>query len=146
MRGRSVLFAAGAIVAAAGLGALAGLSRPDPACEQPADPWGPLTISRAADMVHLREDVSRAKAAASAFADAVATRPVVSDSIDAQEGARTAPARARAWCEATLAEQIASDHQLPVDVVRAQFGSAAPETAAASSISTSGSAVSRPSR
>jgi hypothetical protein len=73
-------------------------------------------------MEHLREDVVRAKAAAKEFSNAVAARPRLSDSIDAQEGARTAPDRARAWCEATLAVQVAADHRLPLDVVRAAFG------------------------
>jgi hypothetical protein len=94
----------------------------EPDCERLTEPSRPLAAGRPPDMEHLREDVVRAKAAARAFSEAVAARPLLSDSIDAQAGARTAPARARAWCEATLAVQIAADHQLPLDVVRAAFG------------------------
>ena len=46
---------------------------------------------------------------------------MLSDSIDAQAGAATAPARARAWCEAILEGQLATVHQLPIEQVRA-FG------------------------
>jgi len=98
---------------AALIGAAAGLSRPDPVCERPADAARALRLDRAADLAHLRDDVRRARTAAEAFAAAVAKRPLMSDSVDALEGKRTAPARALAWCEATLAAEIAAQHTLP---------------------------------
>jgi hypothetical protein len=122
MSGRRLLMAAAAVAVSAAVGAIAGMRPSDPVCDPPADGWQPLSINRAADVDHLRDDVARARAAARAFADAVASRPVFGDSIDVQEGARTAPGRARAWCEAMLATRIASDHQLPLEAVRAEFG------------------------
>jgi hypothetical protein len=106
---------------AALVGAAAGLSRPDPVCERPADAARALSLDRPADLAHLRDDVMRARTAAEAFAAAVAKRPLMSDSVDALEGKRTAPARALAWCEATLAAEIAAQHTLSPGTVQEQF-------------------------
>ena len=58
------------------------------------------------------------------FGSSVSHRPMESDSIDAREGARTAPERARVWCEAVLTKELARTHQVSPDVVRGVMGTA----------------------
>jgi hypothetical protein len=113
-------FAAGAAVVLAAGGA-AGVGRREPVCERSAEATRPLDLQSSDDRLHLQNDLEEITAASIVFATAVSRRPALSDSIDAQAGAATAPARARAWCEATLEVQLASVHQLPIGQVRA-FG------------------------
>jgi hypothetical protein len=96
------------VIAVAGIRA----ANRDPVCAWPSEAQRPLELSRDADRAHLRDDLAKVQDLAAAFSRAVAARPRLSDSIDAIEGARTAPARARTWCEATLDRAIARTHQL----------------------------------
>jgi hypothetical protein len=113
-----------AFVAAIGLAAAvaARLTPPEPECAAPVEASRPLDLARAEDRAHMSEDVNAISAAAQAFGEAVSRRPLASDSFDAQAGARTAPARARAWCEAVLADAVAKRHHVTVEHVRAQLG------------------------
>jgi len=99
--------------------AVAGFQPRDPQCFR-NEAARPLNLDTAGDRAHLQADRNDIAAIASAFATEVARRPRLSDSIDAQAGALTAPVRARAWCEAVLQDQLASTHSLPVSVVQGQ--------------------------
>jgi hypothetical protein len=79
-----------------------------------------LDLRNPADVAHLQNDFEAIRDAANTFSEAVARRPIVSDSVDAQAGARAAPMRARAWCEAVLEQQLARTHSLSLDDVRRQ--------------------------
>lgn len=104
-------------VAAVTAVALAGIATgaPDPhdaSCARPSEAPRSLHLQTAEDRAHLRQDLDDIQAAADAFAKAVAQRPVVTDSVDAIAGAKTAPARARVWCEETLRSEVLRTHGL----------------------------------
>jgi hypothetical protein len=141
--GAAILFTAGAV---------AGIGRGEPVCARSAEEPRPLDLLRADDRTHLQHDLEAVAAASAVFGSAVSKRPMLSDSIDAQAGAATAPARARAWCEAILEAQLATAHQLSIDQVRA-FGDSGndgrvveAEADRARSTSAISPVVSRPSR
>jgi hypothetical protein len=132
--------------------AVAGFQPRDPQCFR-SEPARPLKLEMAADRAHLQADRDDIGAIASAFATEVARRPMLSDSIDAQTGALTAPIRARAWCEAVLEDQLATTHALPLTVVEGgpshhdRAGDAHhADTERASGNAPASSVVSRPSR
>jgi hypothetical protein len=89
-----------------------------PSCGPLAGEHRPLDLRLDADRAHLDEDIKAIRRAAERFRQMAAQRPLLSQSIDAREGARTAPARARAWCEATLTEAVVELHQIQADQVR----------------------------
>jgi hypothetical protein len=109
-------FAAAGALAAAAAGAAA-LNPRDPVCAR-RESARVLDLRSPADVAHLQDDLETIRAAADTFSEAVAKRPIVSDSADAQAGARAAPMRARAWCEAVLEQQVARTHGLSPDDVR----------------------------
>jgi hypothetical protein len=111
---QELLLMGAAAVAAAALGGFAtGAAGPrDGSCSRPSEAARPLHLESAEDRAHLREDLDDIQAAADAFAAAVAKRPVVTDSVDAVAGAKTAPARARRWCEETLRSELLRTHGL----------------------------------
>lgn len=89
-----------------------------PSCGPLAEDRRPLDLRKPSDRAHLDEDVKDIRRSAERFSQVVARRPLMSQSIDAQEGARTAPARARVWCEATLTDAVVELHDLKPDDVR----------------------------
>jgi len=117
MTWRSVGWCAGACAALVVLGAaVAGFRTREPECVR-VEPARPLDLSLAPDRVHLQADLDDIRAVAAAFSHEVSRRPRISDSIDAQEGARTAPVRALAWCEAILKQQLTTTHGMPLEAV-----------------------------
>jgi hypothetical protein len=117
---RRLLRAVGGIVAAASLAgaAAAWLAPRDPQCTAATEAPRTLDLRRLDDRTHLQQDVAALRAEADRFASEIATRPMLSDSPDALEGARTAPLRARAWCENVLAARLALTHGLTAEEVR----------------------------
>ena len=117
MRWRAIGWVAGAGCALVLLGgAVAGFRPREPECVR-TEPARPLNLSLLSDRTHLRADLEDIRAVAEAFSRDVSRRPRISDSIDAQEGARTAPVRALAWCEAILQQQLTTTHGVPLEVV-----------------------------
>jgi len=100
-------------------GAVAGFRPRDPECVR-NDPARSLNLSLESDRIHLRADFDDISAIASGFSAEVARRPLLSDSIDAQAGAKTAPIRALAWCEAVLQQQLTTTHGMPLETMLAQ--------------------------
>lgn len=96
---------------------------------------------------HVRQDMQAVEAEAARFGQDVATRPLLSDSIDAREGARTAPTRATAWCRTTLIASLAAAHRTTEAALLAAAASANQADADRTSRAASASpVVSRPSR
>ncbi len=89
-----------------------------PSCGPLAGEHRPLDLRLEADRAHLDEDAKAIRRSAERFSQMAAQRPLLSQSSDAREAARTAPARARAWCEATLTEAVVELHQIQEDKVR----------------------------
>lgn len=109
-------FAAAAALFATAAGTAA-LNPSDPVCAR-SESGRILDLRKPADVAHLQDDLEGVRDAANAFSDGVAKRPILSDGADAQAGARAAPMRARAWCEAVLEQQLARTHGLSLDDVR----------------------------
>ena len=120
MTWRNIRWAAGAGTALILLaGALVGFRPRDPECVR-NEPARPLNLSLASDRAHLGADFDDIRAIASGFSSEVARRPLLSDSIDAQAGIKTAPIRALAWCEAVLQQRLTTTHGMPLEVMLAQ--------------------------
>ena len=100
-------------------GGVAGFRPREPECVR-NEPARPLNLSLESDRTHLRADLDDIRAIASGFSSKVSRRPLMSDSPDAQEGARTAPIRALAWCEAVLQQQLTTTHGMPLETMLAQ--------------------------
>lgn len=100
-------------------GGVAGFRPREPQCVR-NEQARPLNLSLQSDRTHLRADLDDIRAIASGFSGKVSRRPVMSDSPDAQEGARTAPIRALAWCEAVLQQQLTTTHGMPLETMLAQ--------------------------
>jgi len=100
-------------------GAVAGFRPREPECVRD-EPARPLNLSLASDRAHLGADFDDIRAIASGFSSEVARRPLLSDSIDAQAGIKTAPIRALAWCEAVLQQRLTTTHGMPLEVMLAQ--------------------------
>lgn len=153
MRVPAVMWVAGAtaLLLCVGL-ASAAFGPRDPECEWPEQlRQGEMRGVPARS--HVEDDRAAATLLAEAFGRAVAKRPLLSGSIDAQAGALTAPARAQAWCRAKLESEIAILHGLPIDEVRRGSGEdeSGPvvdhaEADRASAAASDSSVVSRPSR
>jgi len=121
MRRALIWWAAAVALAVAGSGVLASRFVPrDPQCTWPSEEARPLDLRQAADRIHMASDLEQVRVSAESFGAAVGRRPRLSDSIDAQAGAKVAPLRARAWCETALTAQLANVHRVPVEAVRAQ--------------------------
>jgi hypothetical protein len=73
----------------------------------------------ASDRAHLGADFDDIRAIATGFSSE-ARRPLLSDSIDAQAGAKTAPIRALAWCETALQQRLTTTHGIPLEIMLAQ--------------------------
>ena len=103
-----LVFAGITLFAMAASAAMAFSLQPDePQCHLTHESARPLDLRGAADAAHLRSDIEALKTASMMFGSSVSHRPMESDSIDAREGARTAPERARVWCEAVLTKELA---------------------------------------
>jgi hypothetical protein len=111
--GRILLLFAGVltVVTVAAIGANS-LGSHEPSCSRDAEESRPLDLRAPQDRSHLQQDLAQIDAAALAFREAVARRPLLSDSVDAVEGARTAPDRARNWCRDTLRSELLRTHHL----------------------------------
>jgi hypothetical protein len=96
-----------------------------PACGPLEHDSRPLDLDRPGDRAHLDDDLQLIRQSAERFSELVARRPLLSDSPDALRGARLAPARARAWCERILADEVARSHALGTNVVRPALGPSA---------------------
>jgi len=128
MTWRGVAWAIGACAALFALGgAVAGFRTREPECVR-IEPARQLNLNLASDRTHLRADLDDIRAVAAAFSHEVSRRPRISDSIDAQEGARTAPVRALAWCEAILQQQLTTTHGMPLEAVLDRKPAAADQT------------------
>jgi hypothetical protein len=95
------------------------LASDDPSCSRASDAERPLDLRTPADRSHLQQDLAAIDAAALEFRSAVAERPLLSDSVDAVEGARTAPERAQHWCRETLRSALLEIHHLKQSDLRA---------------------------
>ena len=133
-------------------GAVAAFRTREPECVR-NESARPLDLSLASDRSHLRADLDDIRAVAAMFSRDVSRRPRISDSVDAQEGARTAPVRALAWCEAILQQQLTTTHGMPLEAVLDRKPDGAVQTSGdqrdvepASAADLSSSIVSRPSR
>jgi len=133
-------------------GAVAGFRPREPECVRD-EPARPLNLSLASDRTHLRADLDDIRAIASGFSSEVSRRPMLSDSIDAQAGAKTAPVRALAWCEEVLQQQLTTTHGMSLEALLAHMPAANLQTAddqaeakRASVTESSSSVVSRPPR
>lgn len=104
--------------AAAGVVVIVAVTAREPSCEPLVETPYPLDLSTPGDRAHLAQDLRIIRYEADRFSDAVASRPLLSESPDALQGARTAPPRARAWCERTLADEVAQNHRLDSGTVR----------------------------
>ena len=112
--------------------------------DAPAGPTGGPSLERA----HVVRDLAEIEREARRFGAAVARRPLASDSIDAREGARTAPMRAVAWCRATLLSELANIHGTSANALLAAGTGDAAQAGADRTIrvDATSSGVSRPSR
>jgi hypothetical protein len=146
MKSTLLLAVAGALVL---LGSVAAVLTPsEPECRPihgaDAVPDGPLALDRA----HVSADLSAIEVEAEQFSRTVARRPPASDSIDAREGARTAPQRAMAWCRASLLADLAVVHRTTEASLLAIGAGDAPqaETDRTNLVDATSPVVSRPSR
>ena len=131
---RSIRWLVGAgIVLLVLAGVVAGFRPREPQCAR-NEPARPLNLSLASDRAHLRADLDDIRATASEFSSEVSRRPLLSDSPDAQEGARTAPVRALAWCEAVLQQQLSTTHGIPLETMLAQAPAARARTSELSNL------------
>ncbi len=120
----------------------------DPVCQLTHESAPALAAARSLERVHVARDLANVEREAERFGRAVARRPLASDSIDAREGARTAPIRAVAWCRTTLIAELASVHGTSAaGLLAAAAGDAAQAgTERTSRVDATSSVVSRPSR
>ena len=120
----------------------------EPTCRLGHEPIAESALAQPLDPVHAARDLADVEREAVRFGQAVARRPLSSDSIDAKEGARTAPMRAVAWCRVTLVTELSRVHQMSAAALLAagSAGEAQAETERASRADATSSVVSRPSR
>lgn len=120
----------------------------EPECRLVHEPSSARESGRSLNRDHVAQDFEAIRREADRFAKAVAARPLASDSIDARAGARTAPARAAAWCRATLVADLAIVHQTSEAALRAAVSDSEDqaETDRTSRADGASAVVSRPSR
>ncbi len=119
----------------------------EPLCSLNHGSIAETAAGRALDPLHAARDLAEIEREAAQFGKAVAKRPMASDSIDAKEGARTAPMRAVAWCRVTLMSELADLHGTSTAALQeAASGAAQAEADAASRVDATSPVVSRPSR